>query len=332
MFERLLQVKSAFLRTPVLIKMMVMVALMLTLANHSNAQTQTTPTTDEAIAQMVKDAKTTPAVGASATKSRVSPFSTVAKPKAQGAGSDNPGYIFLRGYVLHISRSNGDPAVINSDAVGNITSVDDFDYGVEGAFKVEAGWNATNNWGFRVGYFYTTQTADENRTATAAAPFIISPRPLNVTFTGAAAAGTAATFRERFRLHVIDVEGTYKWHSSNSSLVVSAGVRIAPSRQTYNANDIFVTTPEALTYTQKRTGVGPTFGLDWRHRIGSSNFWWTGAGRIAVLFGKIKETSTFASGTFIQTATRDRSRTNWVLEGETGVEWAKKFGSNNEFW
>jgi hypothetical protein len=210
--------------------------------------------------------------------------------------------------------------------------VNNFKYGTEGAFKVEAGWNATNNFGFRASYFYTNQTAQENRTGATTAPFIISPRPLNVTFTGAAASGTAATFREKFRLSVIDLEGTYKWHSTNSSALFSAGVRIAPSRQTYTASDIFVTTPENLSYRQKRTGVGPTVAIDLRHRLGGSNFWITGAGRLAVLFGKNKETASFASGTFLQTAARDRSRTNTVVEGEVGLEYAHKFGSGNEFF
>lgn len=319
--------------TPLMFKLIAMALLVAATAGASFAQTPSTTNTGAAITAMVTDTIKTPAGKVEvAAEAAIAPPSAYRKPAAQGAGSDNQGYLFLRGYAFHIHRSGGDPAVIRSDAVGNITAVDNFKYGTEGAFKIEAGWNATNNWGFRASYFYTNQTAQENVTGAATAPFFVSPRPLNVTFTGAAAPGTAASFREKFRLHVIDVEGTYKWHSANSSAVLSAGVRIAPSRQNYTAQDIFVTTPENLNYTQKRTGWGPTVGLDLRHRIGSSNWWFTGAGRFAVLFGRLRESATFASGTFTQTATRSAGRTNGVWEGEAGLEWNHKFGSGNEFF
>jgi hypothetical protein len=330
MLKKLSQGTGATMHTSFIIKLIALTVLVAAMSSISFAQTQSN--TGAAIAALVTDAKATPAVSAPAPESPISPVNTSVKPKAQGAGSDNQGYLFIRGYAFHIHRSKGDPAVINSDALGNIQSVNNFNYGTEGAFKIEAGWNATNNWGFRASYFYTNQTAQENRTGGTAAPFIISPRPLNVTFTGAAANGTAATFREKLRLHVIDLEGTYKWHSTNSSVLVSAGVRIAPSRQTYTAQDVFVTTPENLSYTQKRTGVGPTVAIDLRHRLGGSDFWITGAGRFAALFGQIKESATFASGTFSQTNTRNQGRTNGVWEGEVGLEWAHKFGSGNEFF
>ncbi len=332
MLKNLSQKARMTTRTSFIIKLIALTILMSAMSSISFAQTQSNTDTGAAIASLVTDAKAAPAVTAPAPEAPISPANTSANPTAQGAGSDNQGYIHIRGYVFRIHRTNGDPAVINSDGIGNVSSVNNFHYGTEGAFKIEAGWNATNNFGFRASYFYTNQTAQENRTGGASAPFIISPRPLNVTFTGSAAAGTAATFREKFRLHVIDLEGTYKWHSTNSSALLSVGVRIAPSRQTYTASDIFVTTPENLNYRQKRTGVGPTVAIDLRHRLGMSNFWITGAGRFAVLFGRNRETASFASGTFLGTAVRDRSRTNTVLEGEVGLEYAHKFGSGNEFF
>jgi hypothetical protein len=261
----------------------------------------------------------------------IPPSETAAPPMMQGAGSDNAGYIVFRGYLFHIKRTNGDPAVINGSAAAAVTSVDNFKYGKEAAFKVEAGWNGTNNWGVRGAFFYTSQSANENRTGATTAPFFVSPRPLNVTFTGPAANGTAATYREKFRLPVFDFEGSYKWHSPNSTALASFGIRFAPSKQTYTASDIFVATPENLIYVQKRTGIGPTAAIDWRHRI-NAHWWWTGTGRVAILFGKIKETATYTSGAFTQTATRNLGRTNFVLEGETGVEWMHKYPSGNEIF
>ncbi|HEY0547594.1 MAG TPA: hypothetical protein VGC91_19595 [Pyrinomonadaceae bacterium] len=335
MLKKLSHETGATVKTPLLVKLIVMALMVAATACASFAQTQsnTNLNTGAAITAMVTDAKTAATSKvATATEPVISPANTSRKPLAQGASSNNQAYVFLRGYVFHIHRTHGDPAVINSNAVGNISSIDNFKYGTEGAFKIEAGWNATNNWGFRASYFYTNQTATENRTGAATAPFILSPRPLNVTFTGAAAPGTAATFNEKFRLSVIDVEGTYKWHSTTSSVVLSGGVRIAPSRQVYKANDIFVTTAENVTYTQKRTGWGPTGAIDVRHRIGGSSFWWTGAGRFALLFGKNKETATYTAGAFTQTATRRIGRTNPVWEGETGLEWNHTFPSGNEFF
>ena len=335
MFPRLSRTKNNPVNTTLAMKCLLLLALSAALGGTAFAQTQTDANlnTGAAITAMVSDTLKTPAAKIAAVKDPViSPAKPSRKPLAQGAGSNNPGYIFLRGYAFHIHRTSGDPAVINADAGGNISSVNDFNYGTEGAFKVEAGWNATNNWGFRASYFYTNQTATENRTGATTAPFIISPRPLNVTFTGAAAPGTTASFREKFRLHVIDVEGTYKWHSSNSSALVSFGVRIAPSRQVYTAQDIFGTTPETVNYTQKRTGWGPTVGIDLRHRIGSSNFWLTGAGRFALLFGRLRETASYTAGTFSGTATRSEGRTTTVWEGESGLEWNHPFGSGKEFF
>ncbi len=331
MSEKLSQVMSAALNITLPLKLMLLVALMAAMTVSSSAQTQSSTGTGEAIAAMLTSTETDPAISAPTDKSPIEWAKSVRKSSAQGAGSSNNGYIFARGYVFHVSRSGGNPAVISADGIGNVSSVDDFDYGTEGAAKIEAGWNGPH-WGFRGSYFYTTQTAEENRTATAGAPFIISPRPLNVTFTGAADAGTNATFRERFRLHVVDLEGTYKWFSTDWSVLLSAGVRIAPSRQTYTAQDTFAGTTENLTYTQKRTGVGPTAALDFRHRLGTSNFWITGAGRIAVLFGEIKESSTFAAGGFTTTATRSDSRTNFVGEGEVGLEYAWNVGSGNQLF
>ncbi|MBC7912424.1 MAG: hypothetical protein H7Y30_18095 [Pyrinomonadaceae bacterium] len=333
MSEKFSQVTNAALNITLPLKLMLLVALVAAMAVSSSAQTQSTTGTDEAVAAMITSTKTDPAISASASKSLIGLANAPKKPSAQGAGSENNAYIFVRGYAFSVNRSGGNPAVISSSGGGAITAIDNFDYGTEGAVKFEAGWNGPH-WGFRGSYFYTTQSAQEDRTGTAAAPFFVSPRPLNVTFTGFATANTPATFRERFRLHVVDLEGTYKWFSPDWSVVLSAGVRIAPSRQTYTAQDTFgAATTENLNYTQKRTGVGPTAAIDFRHRLGKSNWWITGDGRLAVLFGKLRETATFSnSGGFSQTATRSDSRTTFVGEGELGLEYSWKFGSGNEFF
>lgn len=298
-----------------------MLALPLLMAAVSSS-TQSQTSTNRATTAAGPAAATDPLPAAGAP---LSPASATAEPAAQGAGSNNRSYIFFRGYLFHINRSNGDPAVINAAPGAVTTSVTDFHYGNEGAFKVEAGWNQnpTGGWGFRASYFYTNQKAQENRTGATTAPFFYSTRPLNVLETGAAAAGTPATFSERFRLHVIDLEGTHKWVSGGgtNSVVVSFGVRIAPSRQTYTAVDTFVTTPESVTYTQRRTGFGPTGGIDVRHYLGGG-FSWTGAGRVAFLFGKIHETATYTGVTTTSgSGTRNLGRNTPVWEGESGLEW-----------
>jgi hypothetical protein len=252
-----------------------------------------------------------------------------ATPTPTPASGDNHAYVKFTAYYFKVSRSGGDPAVINSNAGGLISSIDSFNYGWELAYKGEAGWNASNGFGFRGSYFYTKQSAEENRTGSATAPFIVSPRPLNVTFTGAADANTPATFRERFKLQVIDLEGTYKWQDPSWSVIVSAGVRIALSRQTYTAQDTFVGTTENVSYIQKRTGYGPTGAVDFRHQIGGSGFWWTGTARFAYLTGKINESASYTAGTFSQTPTRTSGRKNWVFEGETGLEWVHNIGGGN---
>lgn len=309
------------------LKFMTLAVLVAIAAVGASAQTSTS-TGDATTAAVVPAVPTDPLPAAGAP--------TFPKPAnvlpAQGAGSTKDSYVWVRGYIFKVHRSNGDPAVINSNALGNTTSVENFDYGTEKAFKIEGGWNSpTNHFGFRLAYFRSLQGADISHTATAGAPFILSPRPLNVTFTGAADAGTVATFSERFRLQVIDIEGTYKWGAPTHSVVLSGGVRIAPSSQIYQAHDIFATTPEVVGYTQRRTGVGPTFGVDLRQHLGGG-FWVTAAGRAAVLFGSIRETASYAVTGFVQTPTRISGRTQAAWEGEGGLEWSSSgFFVNGSF-
>lgn len=243
---------------------------------------------------------------------------------AQGASGTKDSYVWVRGYIFKVHRSNGNPAYINvNPATGNASSIVNFDYGTERAFKIEAGWNSsTTHFGFRLAYFRSTQKADTSATQTAAGPGIISPQPLNVLYTGFPVVGTTATFQERFRLHVVDIEGTYKWGGANQSIVISAGLRVAPNRQIYQARDIFLGTPELVEYTQRRTGVGPTVGVDLRHYLGSG-FWVTGAGRFAALFGSIREQARYDNAPFfVETATRKSNRMTPVFEGEGGLEWS----------
>jgi hypothetical protein len=343
MLKRFTHQTSARVKMHFPIKMMMLVVLVAALAGSAFGQTPSSTNTGAAVASMVVSAKTDPAVPVPAAENPISPAKATAT-KPVGAGSDNHGYVLLRGYFFSINRSGGDPAVINVNVTGGppdlggggiptTASVSDFDYGWKSAYKAEVGWNWSNNWGIRASYFYTNQSAQENRTGTTTSPFFISPRPLNVPYTGPADPGTLARFRERFQIHVIDVEGDYKWHNPNWSVLVSGGIRIAPSRQTYTAEDTFKGVTENLTYVQERTGYGPTGAIDFRHRIGGSNFWWTGAARVAALFGAIDEISTFTAPGVIDTATRSDSRTNWVYEVESGLEWSHKFnGGNNEFF
>lgn len=326
MIEQFLNLVSNRERFSLPTKALILFALVTALGGNAFAQTQATTDVSGAVTSMVASAKDDAGVVPAADN----PIAPEAKPAALpvGAGSDHRGYVMARGYFFSINRSGGDPAVIASSAGGVISSVTNFDYGWKSAYKAEAGWNWPSNWGLRGSYFYTNQSAQVNRTGTVGAPFFVSPRPLNVTFTGAADAGTLARFRERFQLHVIDLEGDYKWHNPNWSVLVSAGLRIGISRQTYTAEDTFAGTTENLRYVQERTGYGPTAAIDFRHRIGSSNFWWTGQGRFAVLFGDVDESSLFTSGAFIPPPTlRTDSRSTWVFEGETGLEWSKTIGT-----
>jgi hypothetical protein len=132
---------------------------------------------------------------------------------------------------------------------------------------------------------------------------------------------------------VIDLEGTHKWHNPNWTVLISGGLRIGISRQTYTAEDTFAGTTELVTYVQERTGYGPTGAIDFRHRIGSSSWWWTAQGRIANLFGGIDERASYVVPGFVQAAARTSSRSTWVFEGETGIEWSHKFngGANEVF-
>ena len=330
MFERFSHPTSASVKMYLPIKMMMLVVLMAAFAGSVIGQTTPTTITNAAVASIVTPNTTDPVVSVPAVDAPISPETASTKPYPQGAGSDNQGYVIARGYVFRIHRSGGDPAIINATATGTVGSITDFKYGTKSAYKVEAGWNWSNNFGFRASYFYTNQSAEVDRTQTATAPFFISPRPLNLVFTGAPTVGTTARFRERFQVHVFDVEGTYKWHDPNWTVLVSGGVRIAPSRQTYTVEDIFAGSPENLRYTQERTGIGPTGAIDFRHRFGTSHFWWTGAARFAALFGQIDESGAYVVPGFTATAVRTSSRTTWVFEGESGIEWMHKFGGNNE--
>jgi hypothetical protein len=313
------------LRIRSVIRMMIPAALAVTLAASSFGQSQSSTSTDDPAASLVAATKTGPA-NVPASELPISRANPGDKAYSPGAGSSHHGYVEFTTYFFKVNRSGGDPAVINSTAGGLISSIDNFNYGWELAYKGEAGWNASNGFGFRGSYLYTNQTAQVVRTATATAPFIISPRPLNVTFTGAADATTVATFGERFKLQVIDLEGTYKWHAANWSALVSGGVRIALSRQTYTAQDTFAGTKENVSYIQKRTGYGPTGAVDFRHQIGGSSVWWTGTARFAYLTGNITENANYIAGTFSQPTARTSGRKNWVFEGETGVEWLHNVG------
>lgn len=329
MFEQLSHAVSIRVKIPLTIKSMILFALVAALSSSAFAQTQSSTDMSTDVTTMVAAAKTEPAVAVPAADE---PFSSAKKaaPMPLGAGSNNHGYATFRGYFFSVNRSNGDPAVISASTGGNVSSVDNFDYGWKSAYKAEVGWNFSSGWGLHASYFYTNQSAQENRNGTAGAPFFVSPRPLNVTFTGPADAGTLARFRERFQVHVIDVEGSYKWTNPNWTVLVSGGVRVAPSRQTYTAEDTFAGVTENVRYVQERTGWGPTWALEYRHKIGG-NWWWTASGRLAVLWGNIDETSSYAVPPgFLLTETRSGTRTNWVYELESGLEWTHQFAGNNE--
>lgn len=331
MLKRFTHQTSARVKMHFPIKMMMLVVLVAALADSAFGQTPSSTNTGAAVASMVVSAKTDPAVPVPAAENPISPAKATA-PMPVGAGSDNQGYVMARGYFFSINRSNGDPAVINSSLGAVVSSVVDFDYGWKSAYKVEVGWNWSSGWGLRTSYFYTNQSAQENRNATTGAPFLISPRPLNVTFTGAADPGTLARFRERFQIHVIDVEGDYKWKDPKWTVLVSGGIRIAAHRQTYTAEDTFTFfgPTQNVTYAQERTGYGPTGAIDFRHRLGGSNFWWTASGRVAGLWGTIDENASFIVVGFSELATRSGKRTTWVFEVESGLEWSHKFAGNNE--
>jgi hypothetical protein len=243
----------------------------------------------------------------------------------------------VRAYLFKVyRRSGGGPAYIEgSPTTFNVTRVQNFSYGMEKAWKLEAGWNATNGWGFRASAFRTFQSANTSRVAPAGFnPFIVSPIPLNAGFTGPADPGTTATFQEKFRIYSFDLEATRKWHSANHTLLVSAGLRIADTSQVYRANDVssffflFPTASEVVIYSQNRRAYGPTAAFDWRDRLGGSNFWWTGTARLAWISGKNQENASYnGTGNF-----RNRGRGNGVFEFETGVEWAHKLGGGHEFF
>ena len=329
MLERFSHAKSASVKMHFPIKAMMLVVLVAAIAGSAFGQSSSSTTTGGAVASIVTPATTDPVVSVPAADAAISPATASTAPYPQGAGGDNHGYVIMRGYAFRIHRSGGDPAIINAGATGLTASITDFNYGTKAAYKVEAGWSWNNNFGFRASYFYTNQSAQLNRTQTAAAPFFLSPRPLNVTFTGAPTIGTLARFRERLQIQAVDVEGTYKWHAPNWTVLISGGVRIAPTRQTYSVDDTFAGAPETLTYVQERTGIGPTGAIDFRHRLGGSSFWWTGAARIAVLFGQIDEAASYNGA--IPTR-RASSRTTWIGEAETGIEWMHKFAGNNEIF
>ena len=329
MIERFSHHKSARVTLKFPIKIMMLFVLVTAIAGSAFGQNSSSTSTNAAVASVVAPATTDPAVSIPAPDAAISPETANPKPYPIGAGSENQGYVIMRGYALSIHRSGGDPAIINAAAGGLTGSITNFNYGTKAAYKVEAGWNWSNNFGFRASYFYTNQSAQENRTQTAAAPFFLSPRPLNVVFTGAPTIGTLARFRERFQVHVIDLEGTYKWHQPNWTVLISGGLRFAPSRQTYSVDDTFAGLPETLSYVQERTGIGPTGAIDFRHRIGGSSFWWTGSARVAGLWGDIDEAASYNRA--IPTL-RTSSRTTWVWEAETGIEWVHKFAGNNEIF
>jgi hypothetical protein len=330
MFEKVSQAMSIRVNIPLPIRSMILFAIVAALSSSAFAQTQASTDINTGVTTMVATAKAEPAVMVPAAKE---PFFSPKKsaPMPVGAGSNNHGYALFRGYFFSVNRSGGDPAEIDSNALGVTSAVTNFDYNWKSGYKAEVGWNWSSGWGLRASYFYTNQSAQVNRNGAAGAPFIISPRPLNVTFTGAADAGTLARFRERFQVHAIDVEGTYKWSNPAWTLLVSGGVRVAPSRQTYTAEDTFAHTTENVVYKQERTGWGPTWALEYRHKL-TPHLWWSAAGRLAVLFGNIDETSSYSAGGFTQTAARTSSRTNWVYEVESGLEWVTPFDGGKEFF
>lgn len=258
-------------------------------------------------------------------------------PAAPTSGDENNAYVSFKTYIFKVTRSDNDVAVLGVSSPGSlITDKTKFDFGTSAAYKAEAGWQAPNRFGFRGSYFFTFQDAQENRTGAGTAPFFVSPRPLNLIFTGAAFPGTPATYKEDLRMDVADLEGTYNWTEDDWTVLVSGGVRIARVRQLYRANDNFgsATNFEALRYEQKRTGFGPTGALEFKKRLGTSNLWFTGSGRFAAIFGSIDESAQFdcTSCGVVTPVTRSSSPRTWVVEGEAGVEWKHKLSGGNELF
>jgi hypothetical protein len=198
--------------------------------------------------------------------------------------------------------------------------------------KIEVGYAASHKFGLRASYFYNAQELNGDQVAPQSPEFVQSVRPLNLFGVSSTPGGKTIRLRQRLRMHVFDLDVTYKVEGEKYSALFSVGGRFAHTFQRFSGMDApgsaFIT---ILSYDQRRAGIGPTTAVDLRRKLGQTNFRLFGQGRFALLFGEIKERAEQRTTLFCcQRVERNMGRTTPVLEGEVGFEYARSIGGGKE--
>ncbi|MCA9055846.1 MAG: hypothetical protein KDA75_18555, partial [Planctomycetaceae bacterium] len=148
--------------------------------------------------------------------------------------------------------------------------------------RVELGYAATEDIGFRASYWHFDHNADRySQTSTLGT--IFGANVVSVIFPAAIAAPPGATLSvdSALRVQTLDLEAVVPLQVGRTSLTASGGLQYASLEQTYDAS--VLGTPIGLNWDRDLHGIGPTLALEARHPLMESGLSFVGGARGALL-------------------------------------------------
>ena len=270
-------------------------------------------------------------------------------PAARGHGQ----FIGEVGAYFLVPVTNARPAFTTAIG-GGVPDTTDFPQTVNFGPRVSLGYLCHTGWGFRANYWYLRGTTNQSVTNSdlntliatpMAAPFLITSPSLTLQ----QGLGTDQLgFSQRIDINVADAEVLKECQFMDTTFLWNVGARYARIIQSYAAtrtnvggfNGINVVNidREELNSSSLFEGWGPTVGLEFIHRLGSSDCSIYGSVRGSFLFGVERFTQDYSAQrhsvdagvpTFFETATNNfasDSRILSIIETELGLQYGHRFG------
>lgn len=276
------------------------------------------------------------------------------------------GILFLKSYANgNLSYSTFATESVNGVPVSNITTVNEFDNGVDIGYRATIGYSGGDGWGGRIRYFKwesaDNQTAVDNTDGipvggTGVVSRLDAAAPLGLQFFtsfGSVNDPTTTVYGNIMRVEIWDLELTKNTTCGCMDLTWSAGLRYLQLNQQYNATEKLNGPPsddrnfesrisQTLRSQHTLNGLGPILGLEGRHNI-FDNLSVYGLGRVGFIFMEGRQEAyhrinhdpdtvpPFIDNPELFSAQQDRAKMVTTAEVELGLEYGVSVGNSQVY-
>lgn len=276
------------------------------------------------------------------------------------------GILFLKGYANgNLSYSIFATESVNGVPVSNVTTVNEFENGVDIGYRATVGYSRGDGWGGRVRYFKWESADDQSAVdntdgvpvgGTGVVSRLDAAAPLGLQFFtsfGSVNDPTTTVYGNIMRVEIWDLELTKNTTCGCMDLTWSVGLRYLQLNQQYNATEQLNGPPsdnrnletrisQTLRSQHTLNGLGPILGLEGRHNI-FDNLSVYGLGRVGFIFMEGRQEAyhrinydpqtvpPFIPNPELFSAQQDRAKMVTTAEVELGLEYGVDMGNSQVY-